>query len=164
MTIIPLLYATWVCFDIWKKNLMPSRGRRRLLSIYFVRIIAVFVGMWLPFILLVYVAGYWLNPWVLWLGGAFGHLQAAASAAMCLLKPDVAEAFDDFVCCRLARGGHPRSPLRERTDMQSTIPEQNDRCTYDDERADEFKVDEEASSADENVKPNSTVVEADESQ
>jgi hypothetical protein len=129
MTIIPLLYAAWVCFDIWKNNLMPSRGKRRLLSIYFVRIIAVFVGMWLPFIVLVYIAGYWLSPWVLWTGGVFAHLQALASAAMSLHKPDMAEAFRDVVCCRVAWGSL-RSP---ENDTRTTLPpeQQEGRCEHD---------------------------------
>ena len=121
------------------------QGKRRLLSIYFGRIITVFVGMWLPFLVLVYVAGYWLSPWVLWAGGVFGHLQAAASTALSLLKPDMAKAFTDLVCCRVVCGS-PRSPnwCREQTGTQTTtIPEQQDgQCNNNYELAEEFSVEE----------------------
>ena len=154
MTLIPLVYTGWVGFDIWYHGLMPPVGRRRLLARYFMRIIAVFVTMWLPFIVLVYVVAgnFWLEPWVLWIGGAFGHLQAACSAAMSLLKPDVAQAFRDFlqcrtVCCRRVIPSRLLSVLQQRqpteqalsslNDMSAlhntTIPEQNDDFCYDDE-------------------------------
>jgi hypothetical protein len=73
---------------------------------------------------------------VLWTGGVFSHLQALASAAMSLLKPDVAEAFSDVVCCR-----GPKSSNRTReNNTRTTLPEQQDgQCKYDDEPAEELE-------------------------
>lgn len=56
---IPLSYVIWICYDIWKRKLMPPSGRRRLLFIYFIRIIASFIIMWVPFLVLVFIAGNW---------------------------------------------------------------------------------------------------------
>ena len=66
---IPIMYVTWICYDIWKRKLMPPTGRRRLLVLYFLRIIAAFVIMWVPYLILVFIAGGW--PWGVWAGGTW---------------------------------------------------------------------------------------------
>ena len=73
---IPLIYVCWVCYDIWKRHLMPPTGRRRLLFVYFIRIIGAFVVMWVPFLVLVFMAGGW--PWAVWAGGTwrYGPVEA----------------------------------------------------------------------------------------
>ena len=71
--LVPLLYVMYVCYDIWHRNLMPPTGRRRLLSIYFTRIVAAFVIMWVPYLILSFVAGGW--PWALFVGGTWGKFR-----------------------------------------------------------------------------------------
>ena len=64
---IPILYVIWVCYDIWKRDLMPPAGRRRLLSVYLLRIVIVFVVMFTPSVVLVFAAkGAGGGPWVDW--------------------------------------------------------------------------------------------------
>jgi len=46
---IPLMYTTFVIYDIWKNNLLPPKGKRRLIGLYFFRIVMVFgtfYGKW----------------------------------------------------------------------------------------------------------------------
>jgi hypothetical protein len=45
---IPILYLTYVCYDIWKRKLLPPAGRRRNLAVFFVRLIFVYFFMWTP--------------------------------------------------------------------------------------------------------------------
>ena len=49
---IPILYISYVCYDIWRRQILPTQGRRRNLSIYFVRLILVYYIMWTPAILI----------------------------------------------------------------------------------------------------------------
>jgi hypothetical protein len=67
--------------------MMPPTGRSRLLFVYFIRIIriiAAFKVMWLPYLILVFVAGGW--PSGVWAGGTWSHFQGANSAGLSLLK------------------------------------------------------------------------------
>lgn len=52
---IPLAYVCWAGYQIYKHNMLPASGRRRILAIYFFRLAAVFVIMWLPGLLLLFV-------------------------------------------------------------------------------------------------------------
>ena len=92
---IPMIYLTYVCFDIWYRNLMPPKGKRRLLSIYFARILGSFFLLWTPYLLATWLAGG--KPWVMWTTSIWGHLQGAISAGLSLLKPDIKQGFDDFI-------------------------------------------------------------------
>jgi hypothetical protein len=93
-------YVCWAAYQIYKHKLLPPEGRRRVLSIYFFRLAAVFIIMWLPGLLFLFVTAAWLDPWVQWAGGAWSHLQGLASALVSLLKPDIWKAVVDFWCCR----------------------------------------------------------------
>jgi hypothetical protein len=109
---IPLAYVCWVAYQIYKHKMLPPAGRRRILSIYFFRLAAVFVIMWLPGLLFLFVTSAWLDPWVQWAGGAWSHLQGLASAMVSLLKPDIWKAVRDFWCCTSDEVliGHPTGP------------------------------------------------------
>lgn len=52
---IPLLYVCWAAYQIYKHKMLPPSGRRRILAVYFFRLAAVFVIMWLPGLLLLFV-------------------------------------------------------------------------------------------------------------
>lgn len=67
---IPMVYVFWACYDIWKRSLMPPAGRRRLLSIYFIRIIFVFIVMFLPFFCIVFFAK-GNRPWLVFVSILF---------------------------------------------------------------------------------------------
>ena len=57
----PLGYVFWVWFRIWKRNLLPLRGRTRMIALYFCRIVLVFLGFTFPAMMLMTVRT-WLNP------------------------------------------------------------------------------------------------------
>jgi len=42
---LPLMFVFYVIYDVWKNNLLPPKGKRRLLGLYFFRIVVVF-GAW----------------------------------------------------------------------------------------------------------------------
>jgi hypothetical protein len=98
---IPILYVAYVCFDIWKRNLLPPMGRRRHLTIYFGRLILVFLVMWVPTLLLLFVFSTWLPPWAHFVGAMWCHWQGAFSAGVSLLKPDIYQAVKNLVTCKV---------------------------------------------------------------
>jgi len=95
----PFGYVLYCGYQIHHQQLLPPTGRRRILAIYFFRLSVVFVVMWLPGLLFLFVAGAWLDPWVAWAGGSWSHLQGAVSALVSLLKPDIWETVLDFWTC-----------------------------------------------------------------
>lgn len=98
---IPYLYVFWVVFDVTvRSKLLPAKGKRRELSIYFFRIFFVFYVMWLPTIAADFMGRGRASPWVVWATATWGHLQGLASAAIACLKPDIAIAVKDLLLCR----------------------------------------------------------------
>lgn len=98
---IPYFYVVYVAVDIWWRRLMPPRGRRRALAIYFFRIVGVFVLMWGPVFVMTYAfAG--MSPWLVFVASIWAHMQASVSAVVALLKPDVAEAARQLATCKLS--------------------------------------------------------------
>ena len=95
----PLAYVLWAGYQIWKHELLPPSGRRRILAVYFFRLGAVFLIMWLPGLLLLFVTGAWVDPWLAWAGGSWSHLQGTVSALVSLWKPDIWMAVRDFWTC-----------------------------------------------------------------
>jgi hypothetical protein len=57
---IPAFYVLWCAADIWRRKMIPPAGRRRALAIYFLRIVFVFIVMWIPYFLLAFVST-WLD-------------------------------------------------------------------------------------------------------
>ena len=115
---IPIGYVLYIAFDIWRRELMPSSGKRRMLSIYFMRIVAVFLIMWIPFLILVVTSTG--NPLIFFLGGSWGHIQGILSSAMSLTKPDVYQAVREFITCQCATNKKSRR-------ARSRTPERNSR-------------------------------------
>jgi hypothetical protein len=64
-------------------KLLPPSGKRRLLAIYFGRLCLVFIIMWIPAFIVMFVATEWLSPWVDWVGGTWSHLQAGMLYMLC---------------------------------------------------------------------------------
>lgn len=65
--VIPYMYSIWVLYDIvWGSKLLPPRGRRRQLAVYFFRIIFVFLLMWTPSVVVIYVLRGQTTPWMGW--------------------------------------------------------------------------------------------------
>jgi len=99
---IPISYVQWVCWDVYRRRLMPPAGKSRTLTVYFARLIISFLIMWTPNFILMYMLGQWLTPWAHWAGGTWSHLQPLISALLTLYKPDILEALVQFLTCRCA--------------------------------------------------------------
>ena len=113
---IPIMYVFYVLYDVLKRHLLPSKGKRRLIALYFFRLIAVFLIMWLPTCVLLWMAASYLPTSVQFAGGTWSHLQGAVSAGVSLLKPDIFRAFRNFMCCRQDNhdDNHHRARHRQR--------------------------------------------------
>ena len=81
-SIIPTLYVAYVSYDIYKRKLLPPRGKRRLLAVYFGRIVLIFLLMWGPYFIFNYLISSYLPTIVIFLGGALAHLQGPLSAGV----------------------------------------------------------------------------------
>ena len=100
VSLIPTGYVLYVTFDILHRKLLPPTGKRRELSIYFFRIVVVFLTMWIPSIFLLFVAGGWFPVSSVVVGGSWSHLQGAVSATASVMKRDIREAVWEFLTCR----------------------------------------------------------------
>ena len=70
----PFLYTIVACIDVWWKKLLPTQGRTRVLSLYFMRVVLVFLLTWVPFLILVDVTYYkTAELWTLALAYYFGE-------------------------------------------------------------------------------------------
>ena len=99
-SLIPIFYVIYVAIDIWRRQLLPSRGKRRLLALYFGRIIIVFLVFWGPYFLLNYLLASVVPTWVIYVGGTLSHLQGPVSAGVSLMKPDIWHAVRRFWTCQ----------------------------------------------------------------
>ena len=101
---IPLCYVIYVWIDVRRKNMIPRKdGRTRSVAFFFLRLTGVFILMWLPTIIAIYIiAG--SSIYLAFLGGTWSHLQPAVSIGVSLLKGDIREATVEFLTCR-CRGG-----------------------------------------------------------
>jgi len=97
--LLPIGYTLFIFIDVYRRNLLPPRGRRRLIGLYFFRIMAVFIIMWVPVVLFFYAISI-VSPWVVWTSSAWAHAQGIVSATLSLNKPDVHQAFREFVSCK----------------------------------------------------------------
>jgi hypothetical protein len=98
---IPVVYVVYVCYDVMVvRKLLPPKGKRRVLSVYFFRLIMVFLIMWLPTFIVLFVAAPWLPTWAHFAGGTWSHLQGAVSAVVSLFKPDIWNAVQRFLTCQ----------------------------------------------------------------
>lgn len=105
-SLIPILYVIYVTFDIWRRQLLPPSGRRRLLALYFGRIVFIFLLFWGPFFFCTYLLAAVVPAWVRVVGGTLSHLQGPLSAGVTLLKPDIRLAVQRFTMCRFSDQQH----------------------------------------------------------
>ena len=111
---IPLFYVIYVWIDVRRKNLIPRKdGRTRSVAFFFLRLTGVFVFMWLPTIIAIYIiAG--SSIYFAFLGGTWSHLQPAVSIGVSLLKGDIRQATAEFLTCRCRGGKNEESGDRQR--------------------------------------------------
>eukprot|EP00934_Nitzschia_sp_Nitz4_P007200 Nitzschia sp. Nitz4//scaffold412_size15754//14061//14756//NITZ4_008873-RA/size15754-exonerate_est2genome-gene-0.2-mRNA-1//-1//CDS//3329551330//7190//frame0 len=102
---VPYVYAAWVFFDvIVRSKLLPPKGKRRELTVYFFRIGTMFLFLWTPTIAIMSIFQGLLSPWWSWGIGLFSHTQGLVSALMTMGKQDIRDAVRDFMfgcfwCC-----------------------------------------------------------------
>lgn len=97
----PFMYVIIVCTHVWWRQLLPRQGRTRVLSLYFLRVVLVFLCTWVPFLILVDVTYYkTASLWMLGLAYYFASLQGVLSVVVALGKPDVKRAVANLLCCR----------------------------------------------------------------
>jgi hypothetical protein len=100
-TLIPASYISWCFYDIvFRSKLLPPKGKRRELAIYFFRIVFLFAFFWFPVIGFWYLAAGQASPWVSWAVGVLGHLHGLANAAVSLMKKDVYWATKRLITCK----------------------------------------------------------------
>jgi hypothetical protein len=97
---IPVVYVAYVCHDVLVRKLLPPIGQRRTLVVHFFRLILVFLIMWLPTFIMLFMVASGLPPLAHFVGGTWSHLQGAVSAGVSLLKPDIRNAVQRFVTCQ----------------------------------------------------------------
>lgn len=94
--LVPFLYVCYAVFIIWRQNLMPPSGRKRALAMYFFRLVVAFAVMWVPSLVLLVVTSPWTNPWLMWAGGFWAHMQGVVSGVLSLFKRDIWKAYVAF--------------------------------------------------------------------
>ena len=98
--LIPTAYVLYVAIDVWRKGMLPkSSTKRRNIAIYFFRLTIVFLVMWIPSIVLIFITSAYTTSWLGFVGGCWSHLQGAVSATASLMKQDIGGAFVEFVTC-----------------------------------------------------------------
>ena len=105
---LPTCYIVYVAIRVWAGMLLnfpydssaivisglharAVRARQRqarALTLYFLRIFVVYIGMWLPAVFFIFVLKV-NNEWLVWVGGMWAHLQGVVSAGLSLTKPDI---------------------------------------------------------------------------
>merc|ERR1712238_222663 len=111
-----MMYIFWVSVVIYKRGLIPSiTGRVKYIALYYLRIILVFVFLWLPATLLLAFSrkryseliNIEYNPKLFSIALIFCSLQPIFSTCMAMTKPDVRKAVFNlfvtvpytFLCC-----------------------------------------------------------------
>lgn len=92
---LPSIYLLYVCLDIYWNGLLPISGKTRFLALYFFRLIAIFVGFWIIFVVAVFLKG-----WAQAIAFVFFNLTGFVSFCFAVTKPDVREACLDLLFCR----------------------------------------------------------------
>ena len=106
MVIPPVLFVTLLYGDVWYRQLIPTMegdNRSRVISVYFLRVIFIFMITWLPYMMLI---TYGLrNSRVLgYIGMSISSLQGTLSVMVALSKNDVYWAVRSFVTCQCNAG------------------------------------------------------------
>uniref|UniRef100_A0A7S1YVF3 Uncharacterized protein n=1 Tax=Ditylum brightwellii TaxID=49249 RepID=A0A7S1YVF3_9STRA len=97
----PLLYLIGVCVHIWKYKLLPRSGRTRVLSLYFLRVVIVFLVTWVPYFVIFEIAfNVTFSRFMVYISYYLGSIQGFLSVVVAMSKPDVKRAVYQFLCCR----------------------------------------------------------------
>lgn len=103
LALLPFVYLAFVCFDVWRNDLLPRSGRTRVLSLYFLKIVMTFILFWTPAILLLNLeplnttaaGGMHYAAWYL------SSIQGIVATIVAMLKPDVRKAVVQLATCKI---------------------------------------------------------------
>lgn len=129
IVLVPLGIVLWTSFQVIRYNMLPMRGRRRALAVFFTRLLFVFVIMWMPAILFIFIGGTWGRPWLAMGGATWSLMQSGASALAALSKDDIRKAVLDLLFCRSRE--EQKEAYRVAVQSVSAVLE-NDESTHDD--------------------------------
>ena len=101
---IPYVYVMCVAYDVYTKQLLPPRGYRKELAVYYFKIVFVVLFIWMPFLIFFVALRGRVHPWAVWTAGALAHAQTMISALLACQKHDIRNAVLEFWCCRKPRG------------------------------------------------------------
>jgi len=104
MSGLPITYIAYICFDIWRRSLMPRKGQRKQISIYLLRVSLVMLLSWLPCTLYKYLPSSVVGPWVQLFFSLWIHLQPLLSVVLMLGKSDIRQAVMMLISCRACCG------------------------------------------------------------
>lgn len=98
---LPLVFAAYAATNIITKGLLPPTGKRRVLSMFLLRLCFLYFAIWLPFLVLFLVGNFVvINQLVFWTGAAISHLQGLFSVLFCLTNKDIQKSFVNILTCR----------------------------------------------------------------
>jgi hypothetical protein len=111
---LPIIYAAYVSFDIYRRSLLPKEGRRHDLVVYYFRLVLVYFGMWLPYLCFLAIGLFTnISPWISYLPSAWSHLQGLVSALVAIFtKKDINQAVANLLHCRWEDEGSSRKLTR----------------------------------------------------
>lgn len=94
----PLIYVLYVTWDVHRKKLLPLSGSTRVISLYFLRVVIVFLVTWVPYYIIYNVA--WIvtgSRTMVQVTYFIGSLQGLISVSVAMTKPDVKRAVFKFM-------------------------------------------------------------------
>ncbi len=83
--LIPFSYVGWLVWKARRNKLLPKKGQRRTIAVFFCRIAICYACIITPSILAVFVR----NTWVTWSAILLGFFQVFVTAILALQKPDI---------------------------------------------------------------------------
>ena len=96
---IPYIYVMYVAYDVYKRKLLPPRGYRKELAVYYFKIVFVVLFIWMPFLVFFVALRGRVHPWVVWAAGSLAHSQTLISSLLACQKHDIRSAVLEFWCC-----------------------------------------------------------------
>ena len=112
---VPMIILLWVSFDVWHRKLLPIRGKTRLMALYFLRIVIVFLMTWLPYFLMYEISfNITFHSPTVRAAHYFNSVQGTISVIVSLSKPDVRNAVLDLLSVipfvKRCFGSNPKNP------------------------------------------------------
>ena len=99
--LLPYLHLIYVCFRVWRGNLLPRNGRTRTLGFFFLRVIVLFMTIWAVEIVLSNFERRNISnlEGVFYVNQYLRSIGSIINTWLSLLKPDLRKAFTNFWHC-----------------------------------------------------------------